>query len=217
VEHLAIHQKRILRLMREHQLLVVPNGHLKATRTPTGRTPHPTKPNAWWGIEMTNVMVEGVGWVSIVVVLDWYTKLIVGHDAGLRGTAHHWLQAIDRAINRQCPQGARGQGLSRMSDHGCQPTATAFMQAGSLLGIERACTSDHNPKGNADTERMIRTLKEACLWLHEWTCPVTFARTLENWIAGYNAHYLHSALGDKSPRPFEREYHSSHSTPFVAA
>jgi hypothetical protein len=41
------------------------------------------------------------------------------------------------------------------------------------LGIQQACTSDHNPKGNAATERVIRTLTEACLWLHEWTGPFT--------------------------------------------
>jgi putative transposase len=173
VEPLAIHKKRLLRLMREHHLLVGPNRHLKATRTPTGRTPPPTKPHAWWGIEMTKVLVEGVGWIDIVVVLDWYTKTVGGHDAGRRCTAPHGLLAIDMAVNRQFPHGARGQGLSLMNDHGCHPPATAFMQACRLLGIEQACTSDHNPKGNADTERMMRTLKEEGLWLHEWTCPFT--------------------------------------------
>jgi putative transposase len=203
--------------MREHHLLVPPNLKLKAKRTPPSRKPQPTMPNEWWGIDMTKVMVEGVGWIYIVVVLDWYTKTIVGHDAGLRCTAQHWLQAIDMAVNRQFPQGARGQGLSLMSDNGCQPTATAFMQACSLLGIEQAFTSYNNPKGNADTERMMRTLKEECLWLHEWTCPLTVVSALESWIAGYNEHYLHSALGYKSPRQFEREYHRRHSPPFVAA
>jgi putative transposase len=217
VEQLAVHKKRSLRLIREHHLLVMPNRHLRAKRTPTSRKPQPTKPHEWWGIDMTNVMVEGVGWRYIVVVLDWYTKTIVGHYAGLRCTARHWLQAIDRAVNRQFPQGARGQGLSLMSDNGCQPTATAFMQACNLLGIEQAFTSDNNPKGNADTERMIRTLQEECLWLHEWTCPFTLASTIERWITAYNEHYLHSALGYKSPRQYEREYHSRHSPPFVAA
>ena len=217
VEPHAVNKKRVLRLMREHHLLVPPKLKLKAKRTPARRKPHPTKPNEWWGIDMTKVMVEGVGWIYIVVVLDWYTKTIVGHYAGLRCTAQHWLQAIDMAVNRQFPQGVRGQGLSLLSDHGCQPTAAAFMQACSLLGIEQVFTSDHNPKGNADTERMMRTLKKECLWLHEWTCPLTVVSALESWIAGYNEHYLHSALGYKSPRQFEREYHSRHSPPFVAA
>jgi transposase InsO family protein len=217
VEHHVVNKKRGRRLMREHHLLVPPTLKLKAKRTPAGRKPHPTKPHEWWGIEMTKVMVEGVGWISIVVVLDWYTKTMVGHDAGLRCTAQHGLQAIDRAVKRQFPEGVRGQGLSLMSDHGCHPTAAAFRQACSFLGIAQAFTSDNNPKGNADTERMMRTLKAECLWLHEWTCPVTVISALESWIPGYNDHDLHSALGYKSPRPFERDYHSRHSPPFVAA
>ena len=75
---------------------------------------------------MTKVLVEGVGWVSIVIGLDWYTKVVVGHDAGLRCTAQHWLEALDMAVNRQFPQGARGQGVSLMRDNGCQPTSTDF-------------------------------------------------------------------------------------------
>lgn len=217
VEQRPVNKKRVLRLMREHQLLVRPNLRLKAKRTPTRRKPQPTKPNEWWGIDMTKVLVEGFGWVYIVVVLDWYTKTIVGFYAGIRCTAQHWLLALDMAVNRQFPEGAQGKGLSLMSDNGCQPTSTTFMRACATLGIQQAFTSYNNPKGNADTERVIRTLKEECLWLHEWTCPVTLASALKTWIDEYNEHYLHSALGYKPPRQFEREYHSSHGTQLPAA
>jgi putative transposase len=217
VEGLSVNKKRVLRLMREHHLLVPPNLKLKAKRAPTRGKPRPTRPNEWWGIDMTKVLVEGCGWVSIVVVLDWYTKAIVGYYAGGRATAQHWLAALDMAVNRQFPDGARGKGLSLMSDHGCQPTAIAFIEACSTLGLQKTFTSDHNPKGNADTERMMRTLKEACLWLNEWTSPFELSRALETWITYYNEHDLHSSLGYKPPRQFELDYHRSHSSPFVAA
>ena len=64
------------------------------------------------------------------------------------------------AVNRQFPDGARGQDLSPMSDNGCQPTSLAFS---STLSIHQAFTSYNNPRGDADTERVIRTLKEECL------------------------------------------------------
>jgi putative transposase len=57
---------------------------------------------------MTKVL-EGVGWVYIVIVLDWYTKVVVGHYAGLRCTSQHWLEALDMAVNRHFPDGGRGQ------------------------------------------------------------------------------------------------------------
>jgi putative transposase len=119
VKHMPVNKKRILRLMREHQLLVPLNWRLKAKRTPTGSKPKPTKPNEWWGIDMTKVMVAGFGWIYIVVVLDWYTKKIVGYYAGVPRTAKHWLIALHMAVNRQFPDGARGKGLSLMSDNGC--------------------------------------------------------------------------------------------------
>jgi putative transposase len=217
VEHQAVNKKRVLRLMREHHLLVPPNLKLKAKRTPMGSKPRPTKPDEWWGIDMTKVLVEGFGWIYIVVVLDWYTKTIVGHYAGMQCTAHHWLAALDMAVNRQFPTGVQGQGLSLMSDNGCQPTSTAFMRACGTLGIPQAFTSYNNPKGNADTERIMRTLKEECLWLQEWPCPFDLITALDAWIADYNEHYLHSSLGYTPPRQFEREYHASHGTQFTAA
>jgi putative transposase len=78
VEQRSVNKKRILRLMRAHQLLVTPNLRLKAKRTPPSSKPWPTQPNEWWGIDMTKVLVKGFGWVHIVLGLDWYTKKIGG-------------------------------------------------------------------------------------------------------------------------------------------
>jgi putative transposase len=91
------------------------------------------------------------------------------------------------------------------------------MEACRTLGTHQAFTSYNNPKGNADTERVMRTLKEECLWPQAWTCPFALIRALESWITYYNEHYLHSTLGYKPPRQFEREYYHCHSTPFIAA
>lgn len=217
MEHRLVNKKRIWRLMREYRLLVPPNLRLKAKRTPHGSMPKPIKPNEWWGIDMTKVPVEGVGWVYIVIVLDWYTQAVVGHYAGLRCTAMQWLEALDMAVNRQFPHGDRGQGVSLMSDNGCQSTSTTFMRACATLEIHQALTSYNNPKGNADTERFMRTLKEGCRWLQEWTCPLELMHALKAWLTDYNEQYLHSALGYQSPQQFERDYPDRHSPPFVAA
>jgi putative transposase len=217
VEQVPVNKKRVLRWLREHHLLVTPNSKLKAKRTPTRSKPRPTMPHEWWGIEMTKVLVEGFGWVYIVLVLDWYTKKIVGYYAGNPCTARHWLTALDMAVNRQFPDGVRGQSLGLMSDNGSQPTSLVFLRTCSTLGIQQAFTSYNNPKGHADTERVMRTLKEECLWLQEWISPFELIRALEVWITDSNEHYLHSALGYQSPSHFERHYYLSHGTPFAAA
>jgi putative transposase len=169
----------------------------------------------WHGL--TKVLIEGFGWVYIVLVLDWYTKKIVGYYAGSPCTTRHWLTALDMAVNRQFPDGVRGQSLGLMSDNGSQPTSLVFLRTCSTLEIQQAFTSYNNPKGNADTERVMRTLKEECLWLQDWTSPFELIKAPAVWITAYNEHYLHSALGYQSPSQFERHYSLSHGTPFAAA
>ena len=110
VEHKRVNKKRILRLLREHNLLVKPNLRLRAKCTWHTRKPKPTAPNRWWGIDMTKVMLGDFGWLYIALVLDWYTKKIVGHYAGLQCRTWQWLIALNHALNRQFPEGARGQG-----------------------------------------------------------------------------------------------------------
>jgi len=217
VDGQLINKKRVLRLMRTQGLLVKPNVRLKATRTPPRSKPRPTAPNQWWGIDMTKVLAGPIGWVYIVLVLDWYTKKIIGHYAGLQAKTAHWLTALDTAVQRQFPDGSRDHGLHLMSDNGCQPTSVAFMKAAATLGITQTFTSYNNPKGNADTERLMRTLKEEFLWLREWTSPLELERALTAWIEWYNTRYLHSALGYRTPCQVEQQHLASHGTQFVAA
>lgn len=217
VDGLPVNQKRILRVMREADLLVKPTRQLRATRTPTTSKPRPTAPNQWWGIDMTKVLVESFGWVYVVVVLDWYTKKFVGYHIGLQATTTHWLAALDMAVNRQFPHGIEGHPLQLMSDHGCQPTSVRFLATCGQLGITQAFTSYNNPKGNADTERSIRTLKEECLWLREWSSPFAVGDALARWFESFNVSYLHSSLGYRTPEAFEQQWISSHQTRLAPA
>jgi transposase InsO family protein len=217
VDELEINKKRVLRLLQKHDLLVKPDTKLKAIRTPTRSKPKPERPDQWWGIDMTKVMVDGFGWMYIVVVLDWYTKKIVGYYAGMQCRSRHWLEALDMAVNRQFADGVREKQLHLMSDNGSQPTSIDFMKACRDMGIAQVFTSYNNPKGNADTERVFRTMKEELLWLREWSSPFQLADALGKWIEYYNGKYLHSTLGYSSPIKFEEEYKNSQVTLLVKA
>ncbi len=74
------------------------------------------------------------------------------------------------------------------------------------MGIHQAFTSYNNPKGNADTERMMRTLKEELIWLREWRDPHELLKALDDWIETYNETWLHSALGYRTPNRVEETY-----------
>jgi len=83
------------------------------------------------------------------------------------------------------------------------------MKTCSTLEIKQIFTSYNNPKGNADTERMIRTMKEELFWLREWENERELSFELDKWVEYYNRNYLHSAHGYKSPVQAETEYYKN--------
>jgi len=91
------------------------------------------------------------------------------------------------------------------------------MKTCSNLDIKQIFTSYNNPQGNADTERMIRTIKEELLWLREWTNETELTQELDNWVECYNRNYLHSALGYKTPLQKYVEFYSKDNTKKTAA
>lgn len=183
--------------MKKHNLGVM-RASLKARRTSQKSKPKATRVCQWWGIDMTKIITK-IGWVYVAIVLDWYSKKIVGYHIGYQSKSSHWLSALDMALQANFPDGVRGHNLNLMSDNGCQPTSKSFMEACKQLEINHVLTSYNNPKGNADTERMMRTMKEECLWLTEWENLSEIERKLPQWIEKYNAEYLHSILGWKTP------------------
>ena len=66
-------------------------------------------------------------------------------------------------------------------------------------------------KGNADTERVIRTLKEDLIWTREFTSFRELEQALETWIYNYNTVYPHSSLNYKTPLQFEEDYYKLNS------
>jgi len=210
IDGLIVNKKRIYRLMRENNLTVKPNTRLIAKRVSDRPKPRPNRPKQWWGIDKTKVLAN-TGWIYVVIVLDWYTKKIVGHYSGRQARTAEWLEALEKGLNREFPGGVRGHGLKLMSDNGSQPTSLSFIKACSNLEVEQVFTSYNNPKGNADTERMIRTMKEELFWLREWENERELSLELDKWIEYYNKNYLHSAHGYRTPIQVEEEYFRNNS------
>lgn len=207
-EGLDVNKKRIYRLMKENNLLVTRNMKLKACRTPLKAKPKANKPNQIWGIDMTKVMVGCWGWLYLHVVLDWYTKKIVGYNLSPQSKTKDWLDAVEMALQKQFPEGIRdsnnNEKLYLVSDNGSQPTSVGFMAACNVLEIKQIFASYNNPKGNADTERVIRTIKEDLVWPNDFQTPFELQTALDKWINDYNTDYPHSSLNYKTPRQFEQ-------------
>ena len=200
---IQVNRKRVYRIMREHNLLIKQKRY-KAKRKITHSKPKPTWLNQWWGIDMTKFIIESVGWIYIVIVLDWYTRKITGYNISLQCKTTDWLNALHMAVNNQCSNGSREYHLHLMSDNGSQPTSVTFLKTCKILNIQQAFTSYNNPKGNANTERVLRTIKEDCIWINEWCSLKQAQQDIEQWIYDYNHLYPHSMLNDLSPVEFEQ-------------
>ena len=105
------------------------------------------------------------------------------------------------AVNTRFPDGILDSNdkPSLITDNGCQPTSERFMKTCSHLQIKQIFTSWNNPKGNADTERVIRTLKEDLIWPHDWQSPFDLQPAFEHWIHNYNTDFPHQSLAYKTP------------------
>jgi transposase InsO family protein len=120
-------------------------------------------------------------------------------------------------LQAKCPDGVRGAGLKLVSDNGGHPTATGFMAAMRVVGIARVFTSADNPKGQADTERLVRTITEERLWLQDFTSLEEARTAIHHWITvESNERYVHSALGSKTPLEFEAALRHQEAAPAAA-
>jgi len=201
-QNIVVGKNRIYRLMNEHRLLITKQSRLLAKRKPTRPKPRASKPNQFWGTDMTKVKIGAFGWVYLHIVLDWFTKEIVGYSFSFQSKTDDWLNAFNMALNARFPNGvlAEEQSPNLVTDNGCQPTSQRFMKACSDVKVTQIFTTWNNPKGNADTERVMRTLKEDLVWPYDWESPFSFEAAFINWISDYNSDFPHQSLGHKTPQ-----------------
>ena len=195
-----VNAKRIRRLMHEHDLVT-------ARRVERARPrPHPRQveaiaPNQVWQMDFTKIEAEG-RWYWLLVVMDRFTREIVGWDLTLRGRGQEVKAVLDRALLERFPQGVRGAGLKIASDNGSAFLSDTVQDFAGLLEVELLRTRVRYPEGNGRCERLIRTIKEDEVWLNIYE---TFAEARDRigaFIEFYNAERIHSALGYLSPRQF---------------
>jgi len=102
-EDIKVNKKRIYRLMKENDLLVNKKRY-RAKRKPTRPKPKAAYPNHIWGTDMTKVKLGIWGWYYLVIVLDWYTKEIIGYHLSLQSKSKDWQEALEMAVQNRFPR-----------------------------------------------------------------------------------------------------------------
>lgn len=74
-----------------------------------------------------------------LILLDWFTKEIVGYSFSFQSKPNDWLDALNMAVNHRFPNGIKEDGnrLSLITDNGCQPTSERSMRICADLTINQ--------------------------------------------------------------------------------
>jgi putative transposase len=205
-----VNHKRVARLMREDGLLAIRKRRFVPQTTDSGhdfevalnvaRRLIPTAINQLWVADITYVRLGRVD-VFLAVVMDAYSRRIVGWDLAPKINTELTLTALRKAIESRQP----APGLIHHSDRGVQYASVAYVDTLLQHGMIPSMSRPGNPYDNAKCERFIRTLKKEEIRCFEYRDIEDLRAHLSLFLDRYyNATRLHSALGYLSPDEFER-------------
>jgi transposase InsO family protein len=161
-----------------------------------------SKPNERWVTDITYVRTDE-GWCYLAIILDLFSRSVVGWalDATLSTTLP--LRALDMAIRRRRP----ARGLLHHSDRGCQYTSGDYRGVLEGLGVVISMSRKGNCWDNAVAESFFSTLKVELIHRRRWADRLELRSALFEYLeVFYNRRRLHSSLGYKTPAKVESEY-----------
>lgn len=203
-------RKRVERLMRERQLsgLVRRRRGCTTVRVPgvrvaddlVGRDFQPTAPNRLWVADISYLRTWE-GWLYVAVVVDCYSRRVVGWSIADHLRAELVVDALEMAVDRRRPQ----PGLVHHSDQGSQYVSLQLGQRCRQAGIERSMGNRGSAYDNAVCESFFKTLKTELIDRRSWpTKAETRAAVFEFIETFYNRNRRHSTLGYLSPAEYEK-------------
>ena len=167
---------------------------------------HAMAPNQKWAADITYLPTLA-GWVYLAVVVDLFSRKVVGWAMSERLTTPVVTDALRHAIESRNPVTNQ---LLHHSDRGCQYTSDAFQRILKTMNITCSMSRTGCCYDNAVVERFFWSLK------HEWTKFQTFSDLTEarisvmQYIEGfYNQERIHQALDYVTPNQFEENYHAA--------
>jgi putative transposase len=202
-------RKRIARLMRAAGLIGASRrrGTIVTTRREKEARPAPDlvdrdftafRPNQLWVADITFVPTAS-GFLYLAVVLDAWSRKIVGWSMANHLRTELVLDALEMAISQRRPDG-----VIHHSDQGSQYTSLAFGKRCREAGVRPSMGSVGDAYDNAMCESFFATLECELLERRRFTSKIEAKMACFRFIEGwYNPLRLHSALGYRSPMTYE--------------
>ena len=161
-------------------------------------------PNQVWVSDITYIPTWS-GFLYLAVVLDVWSRRIVGWAMATHLRAELVLRALDMAVAERKPAG-----VIHHSDHGCQYTSLAFGARCRAAGVRPSMGSVGDCYDNAMCESFFATLECELLDRHSFATPAAARAAVFRFIEGwYNPRRRHSALGQISPQKFEAKHNAA--------
>ena len=194
-----INRKTVYKIMRE-QGLCQPKIRRRPKRPKRVEKMRPQKPNQGWQIDMTSFQLTTMTTLFLVVVIDCYSRKIMGWTLSRRCRAVEWTAALRMALESAgIDMKEKAIGLTVRSDNGSQPCSKKFVKFLGKHGVKGQYTGYDSPDDNAYVERVIRTIKEEEVWTNSWDRFVEAHEAIEKYLEYYNKERLHSSLGYETP------------------
>jgi transposase InsO family protein len=199
--------RRVLRVMREHQLLAPHRAVRVLGPYVHDGTIIPDAPNQMWGTDATAAFTLEDGQVTVFAAVDHRTAECVGIHAAKPGTRYEALEPVRQGVRaRFGTVGALvAAGLAVRHDHGSQYVSDAFQDELAFLGIDSSPAFVRAPEGNGCIERFFRTLKEQLLWLRPFRNVEELRLALHAWADKYNRSWLIERHGFLTPDQARRQ------------
>lgn len=156
-------------------------------------------PDQKWGVDISYVWTAE-GWLYLAIVLDLYSRKIVGWSMSDRMKKGLAMEALRRAIILRQPP----PGLIHHSDRGSQYCADDYRQILRDHGFVASMSGRGNCYDNAMVETVFKTIKSELVWRTSFASRTEAAKEIGQYIEGfYNPRRRHSSLGYISPAAFE--------------
>ena len=202
-------EHRITRLMRQEGIRAKTVKKWRATTQSNHRLPGAlntltrqftvTQPNRVWAGDITYVWTTE-GWLYLAVVLDLYSRLVIGWAMGHRLTVDLAERALIMALANRIPTA----GLLHHSDRGSQYAATSYQRLLDAHGITTSMSRQGNCWDNACVESFFGTLKRELVYHRHYTTREDARQDIFEYIeVFYNRKRRHWTLGYDSPAEYE--------------
>ena len=206
----AINKKPIARIMRINGLLAKGRRKYKVT-TKSGSNEifvenkvnqqfQVSRPNKIWVSDITYIWT-GEGWLYLAIILDLYSRMIVGWSMSKNINAKLVVDAIEHAFrNREVEAG-----LIFHSDRGSQYTSKEVREILSIHGCDQSMSAKGNCYDNAVAESFFHTMKVELIYSEKYLTRQSAVSSIFEYIEiFYNRERRHATLNYFSPVEFEK-------------